>query len=155
MKTYGKTGIPRLRQTVLYPPDLQKYNFAGFYTSGYSVPRLIGQGSAGSYTGYHVIKYYNHDMRLLDLKGTTPSLILRFAEALLNYAEAKAEQGTITQSDLDISINKLRDRVGMPHMVMVNIPVDPRYADWGVSPFNHRNTAGKKGRVIRRGIPLR
>jgi hypothetical protein len=32
---------------------------------------------------------------------------LRFAEALLNYAEAKEELGTITQADLDASINLL------------------------------------------------
>jgi hypothetical protein len=57
---------------------------------------------------------------------------MRYGEALLNYAEAKAELGTITQADLDMSINLLRDRVGMPHMDL-NPPMDPRYADWGVS----------------------
>ncbi len=41
-------------------------------------------------------------------------IILRYAEVLLNYAEAKAELGILTQSDLDKSINLLRDRVGMP-----------------------------------------
>lgn len=38
----------------------------------------------------------------------------RFGEILLIYAEAKAELGELTQSDLDISINKLRVRSGMP-----------------------------------------
>jgi starch-binding outer membrane protein, SusD/RagB family len=33
---------------------------------------------------------------------------------------------------LDISINKLRARVGMPNMTL-NPPMDPRYASWGVS----------------------
>ena len=32
---------------------------------------------------------------------------------LLNYAEAKAELGTLEQGDLDISINLLRDRAGI------------------------------------------
>src|SRR5690606_20487842 len=38
-------------------------------------------------------------------------------------------------SDLDISINLLRDRVGMVHMDLSNIPIDPRYTDEGVSPL--------------------
>ena len=39
--------------------------------------------------------------------------VIRYAEVLLNYAEAKAELGTLTQSDLDRSVNLLRGRVGM------------------------------------------
>lgn len=127
---------PRLRQTVLHPDDLEKYDLGGLYTQGIgNVPVLIGQAGPVSYTGYHQIKYYNRKQHILDTKGLTPSLILRFGEALLNYAEAKAELGTITQEDLDVSINKLRDRVGMPHIELNNVPVDPRYVDWGVSPL--------------------
>ena len=37
---------------------------------------------------------------------------------MLNYAEALADAGTLTQADLDMSVNKLRDRVGMPHLNM-------------------------------------
>jgi hypothetical protein len=58
---------------------------------------------------------------------------MRFAEALLTYAEAKAELGTITQSDIDLSINKLRSRIGMPALVMNNITVDPNWPDYGYS----------------------
>jgi hypothetical protein len=60
---------------------------------------------------------------------------LRFAEALLNFAEAKAELGTLTQGDLDKSINLLRDRVAMPHMDLANIPVDSRYISWHPDPL--------------------
>lgn len=42
--------------------------------------------------------------------------VIRYAEVLLNYAEAKAELGTITQDDLDRSVNLIRARVGMPDM---------------------------------------
>lgn len=42
--------------------------------------------------------------------------VFRFAEVLLNYAEAKAELGTLTQNDIDISIKRLRDRVEMPNL---------------------------------------
>jgi hypothetical protein len=62
----------------------------------------------------------------------TPAITLRFGEALLNYAEAVAELGAVTQTDLDRSINKLRDRVAMPHLTL-NPPMDPRYANDGVS----------------------
>ena len=35
--------------------------------------------------------------------------IFRYAEVLLNYAEAKAERGTLTQADLDLSIFPIRN----------------------------------------------
>jgi hypothetical protein len=41
--------------------------------------------------------------------------IYRYAEILLNYAEAKAELGELTTDDIEKTINKLRDRVKMPH----------------------------------------
>ncbi|MCD7851488.1 MAG: RagB/SusD family nutrient uptake outer membrane protein [Parabacteroides sp.] len=40
--------------------------------------------------------------------------IIRYAEILLMYAEAKAELGVLTQADLDKSVNLLRDRAGVP-----------------------------------------
>lgn len=52
--------------------------------------------------------------------------VFRFAEIYLIYAEAQAERSnyTLTQEDLDISINKLRDRVGMPHLKL-GVTKDP------------------------------
>jgi starch-binding outer membrane protein, SusD/RagB family len=45
----------------------------------------------------------------------TDQILLRSAEVLLNYAEAVYElNGSISDSELDLSINKLRNRVGMP-----------------------------------------
>ena len=84
-------------------------------------------------TGYHIIKVYENNAAYATYNvSTTPAIILRLGEALLNYAEAKAELGDIQQSDLDMSINLLRDRVGMPHMTM-DVPMDPRHANDGVS----------------------
>ena len=57
-------------------------------------------------------------------KNTVDDFIFRYAETLLSYAEAKAELGECTQDVLDISINKIRDRVSMPHLV-VNVVADP------------------------------
>ena len=51
--------------------------------------------------------------------------VYRLGEAYLIYAEAKAELGTFSQEDADISINKLRDRAGMPHMKVASLTVDP------------------------------
>ncbi|WP_051113236.1 RagB/SusD family nutrient uptake outer membrane protein [Lunatimonas lonarensis] len=124
---------PRLRQTILHPADAAFYKYHN--ADGLPYPRLAGQpGGRTSSTGYHVIKHYNADDMIGKAfdTGEFPALILRFGEVLLNYAEAKAELGTITQADLDASINKLRDRVGMPHLTL-NPPMDPRYANDGVS----------------------
>ena len=133
-----KNRDPRLRQTVLHPDDVEYYNYGNFGELGLKIPRLVGMVTTGSWvsvTGYHQVKHVNQEQNQNFHNGYTPSVILRFGEALLNYAEAKAELGTLTQDDLDISINLLRDRVGMVHMDLNNIPVDPRYVDDGVSPL--------------------
>lgn len=127
---------PRMRQTVLHPEEVAKYRF--HRDDGREYPRLVGMaGGRRSNTGYHVIKNYNAADQIGKsfAQGESAAIILRFAEALLVYAEAQAELGSISQGDLDMSINKLRDRVGMPHLELDNIPVDPVYAALGVSPI--------------------
>ena len=52
-------------------------------------------------------------------------IIFRAAEVMLNYAEALADAGTLTQEDLDLSVNKLRDRVGMPHLSLADANANP------------------------------
>ena len=52
---------------------------------------------------------------------------MRYAEVLLNFAEAKAELGSITQDDINQSINLLRTRVGMPGLVIADIQTDPNW----------------------------
>ncbi|PHN04489.1 RagB/SusD family nutrient uptake outer membrane protein [Flavilitoribacter nigricans] len=126
---------PRLRQTILHPDDVLKYGYGNFDTRPY--PRLRGmEGGQTIETGYHIIKVFDPGTAYATYNtSNTPAITLRYGEALLNYAEAMAELGTITQDDLDLSINALRDRVGMPHLDMNNVPVDPRYVDDGVSPL--------------------
>ena len=126
---------PRLRQTILHPDDQPIYKYGNHDFSVVRYPRLQGMTSAGvkSYTGYHIIKVYDNDPAFATYNtSTTPAIILRYAEALLNYAEAKAELGTISQADLDMSINLLRDRVAMPHLTLTP-PMDPRHAAEGIS----------------------
>lgn len=117
---------PRLRQTVWHPEDL--WIFDGTVSPPLGMPY---------WTGYRNIKFWNQDQQGRAYGSMDQAAItLRYAEVLLNYAEAKAELGTITQNDLDISINKLRDRVAMPHLDIGNVPVDPKYVGvWHSDPL--------------------
>ncbi|EJX02428.1 lipoprotein [gut metagenome] len=55
----------------------------------------------------------------------------RYAETLLINAEAKAELGTITDADLDKTVNKLRVRVGMPKLKKEVGFKDDNWPQWG------------------------
>lgn len=126
---------PRLRQSILHPADQAIYRYGNHDFSAAFYPVIQGATRQGikSYTGYHIIKVYENAAAFATYNtSTTPAIMLRFAEALLNYAEAKAELGTISQANLDMSINLLRDRVGMPHLDL-NPPMDPRHAAEGIS----------------------
>ncbi len=83
-------------------------------------------GEANTTTGYQIQKgaLPNKQLQQADFGSTTAAIIFRYAEVLLNYAEAKAEQSTINQDDLDKSINLLRRRVGMPDLVIGDIAHD-------------------------------
>jgi hypothetical protein len=124
---------PRLRQTILHPDDVLRWHYNQDDTAR-DYPRIKGmEGGIISNTGYHVIKVYELEgAHAAYGAGETPAIMMRYAETLLNYAEAMAELGTITQADLDISVNLIRDRVGMPHLT-TSPQMDPRYANEGVS----------------------
>ncbi|WP_020571552.1 RagB/SusD family nutrient uptake outer membrane protein [Neolewinella persica] len=123
----------RLRQCVLNPEDQALYEYSN--DAGNTYPRLEGQsgGRNRSNTGYHVVKHWNAaDEQAPRNQHTASPPCLRLAEVLLNFAEAKAELGTLTEADLDASINLLRTRVNMPPMPL-NPMMDPRYANDGIS----------------------
>lgn len=67
-----------------------------------------------STSGYMSHKFMNESIRNLpDGSGslnTTDAPVMRLGEVLINYAEAAAELGDLTQEDLDRSINVLRAR---------------------------------------------
>lgn len=72
--------------------------------------------------------------------------VFRLAEAYLIFAEAKAELNILTQEDVDKSINILRDRVGMPHLVLEGLTVDPfliseKYGYRHIASLNPSNMA--------------
>ena len=97
-------------------------------TPGYT---RVGQSAVASVdfestmTGYQPVKGLNNP----NMDGSSQSykdmILFRLGEVLLNYAEAKAELGTITQTDINNSINLLRSRVGMPTLVMADANANP------------------------------
>lgn len=128
---------PRLAQTIFLPGDDVTVR-DGNVVKSFERPDLAESSFFINTTGYQIekghrpVKYTDADFNDSD----NASIIFRYAEALLNYAEAKAELGTITQPDLDKSINKLRDRVGMPHMILstINTWNDPAWDFPTLSP---------------------
>lgn len=76
-------------------------------------------------TGYRVIKALSTRDQWVSNGGYADFILFRYAEALLIYAEAKAELGTLTQADLDRSVNLLRARAGMPNMNMAAANASP------------------------------
>ncbi|WP_345949666.1 RagB/SusD family nutrient uptake outer membrane protein [Mucilaginibacter sp. PAMB04274] len=87
--------------------------------------RLPGKVGNYSTSGYSTLKFLNEDIK--DLTNGNSSLndtqapVIRLGEVLINYAEACAELGTLTQTDLDNSVNKLRKRanINMPNLQVV------------------------------------
>lgn len=105
-----------------------------------------------SVTGYQPIKFVQNpddsggNVDRND-RSTCDIPVYRLAEVMLNYAEAKAELGTLTQDDLDISINKIRDRVDMPHLKLASANANP---DWYLSSadYGFTNVSGANKGVI-------
>lgn len=136
-----KDRDPRLAQSIITP---------GFMFVGETVS--VGQNLTFSTTGYNPTKYVTtvehngYDKSDIDL------IIFRAAEVYLNYAEAKAElsSGGITQNDLDISINRLRDRVGMPHLNLTDANANPdpflKNKKWG--GYQNVATGGNEGVIL-------
>ena len=67
-----------------------------------------------SYTGYHPIKWSVDDVAMDGGALNTNAVhLFRYAEVLLNYAEAKAELGQLTDADWAATVGALRARAGI------------------------------------------
>ncbi|MGM9741581.1 MAG: RagB/SusD family nutrient uptake outer membrane protein [Candidatus Cryptobacteroides sp.] len=116
---------PRLGQTIRIPGYARITESGGAYS--YSETKQ-GVDPVVTLTGYQMAKFVMPDNnQALDKfdKSYNDLAIFRLAEVYLNYAEAKAEYGNITQDDIDRSINLLRDRVGMPHLSVAEANANP------------------------------
>jgi hypothetical protein len=93
-------------------------------------------GESNCTSGYQVQKgaLPNKAQQQSNFGSTTAVIIYRYAEVLLNFVEAKAELGNLTQEDVDKTINLLRDRVNMPHLKLNNITPDPNWEFPDLSP---------------------
>ncbi|NKI27587.1 RagB/SusD family nutrient uptake outer membrane protein [Arenibacter sp. 6A1] len=110
---------PRLAQTIMSP---------GFVKADSKEPYRMKL----SLGGYVQTKFFPSNEDGITWNGSYNDLpIFRYAEILLINAEALAELGTLAQTDLDKSINILRNRVQMPPLNMgtANAGIDPVLAD--------------------------
>lgn len=108
-----KNRDPRLQQTVLCPNYIQKGE------------TIVTANDLTAYCGYRPIKFVGTKDHDGAAKSTSDWPLMRAAEVYLNYAEAKAELGTLKQEDLDISINKIRERAKMPDLNLTDANSNP------------------------------
>ena len=108
-----KNRDPRMEQT-LHGPSYVAYQGKGHEMMTFD----------RNLSGYRVIKFISSTDHENATTSTTDYPLLRYAEVLLNYAEAKAELGTLTADDLAKTINVIRARVGMPGLTAVPTEAD-------------------------------
>lgn len=100
-----KNRDTRLSQTIRTP---------GFtrITGGQTIP--TAPNYAYAITGYHTSKFTLDDTQFDNVDVCDNNVIVfRYAETLLNYAEAKAELGTLTDEDWAKTVGVLRARAGI------------------------------------------
>ena len=136
-----KDRDPRLAQSIRTP---------GYKRIG--AKRVQGPDLGVTITGYQPIKFVQDTTASggqIDRndRSTCDMPVFRYAEVLLNYAEAKAELGTLTQDDLTISVNEIRNRVEMPALNMAEANKNP---DWYLSSeeYGYPNVTGANKGVI-------
>lgn len=146
---------PRLTQTICKPGEyvtIYQGGVVDLEQNGITYPNLTYNASGAAMTGYRVIKHWMGDPEEENrtTNGIQAAIEFRYAELLLMYAEAKYElNGTLSQSDVDLTINALRERAGFDFekyptakLTVGQEPADPRlekiYADkldYTVSPL--------------------
>ncbi|NQD71430.1 RagB/SusD family nutrient uptake outer membrane protein [Sphingobacterium shayense] len=132
-----KNRDPRLMQTVATPDQAWKIAANG-ETQNWSViyNTLNSNTDLNAPTGYVIQKGYDPQVIYhVQQYEETPSILFRYAEVLLNYIEAKAELGIANQGDIDKTIKPLRERSGMPNLVIDAIVSDPNWQFKELSPL--------------------
>ena len=112
--------------------------------------KVLAPDYGSSSTGYQVAKFVM-DSTLAEVNRVDKSYndmpVYRLGEIYLIYAEALAEYGSITQDDLDISINLLRKRVGMPNLSLSEANAKP-CTYMSSEAYGYRNVSGTNKGVI-------
>ncbi len=121
---------PRLSQTVCTPGQILRPD-----QGGYTLPPLVASGYHQNTTGYSLLKHVQIDYTGnldAEFKGATPAIQFRYADVLLNYAEALAElDGAKNANEIIAALQPLRDRAGMPA-----VDFDREYNQSPDYPFN-------------------
>jgi len=109
-------------QTMLFPDEVkgrdgrlqQLIRMGDYKRINGGVPVAAPPVFSYTYTGYQPIKWTLDDAYYEQgVTGDNPIPIIRYAEVLLNLAEAKAELGTLTDADWAKTIGALRQRAGI------------------------------------------
>ncbi|PHQ29562.1 RagB/SusD family nutrient uptake outer membrane protein [Leeuwenhoekiella nanhaiensis] len=101
---------PRFEATVVHDGAQFRGREIQLYEGG-----LEGQSSAFMTTGYFLRKFHNEDLVIYSQSSDQDWIFIRYAEVLLNYAEAQNEATGPDQSVYD-AINQIRNRAGMPDL---------------------------------------
>lgn len=125
---------PRMEQTVQCPGYTQKGS------------TTVKKNLISSLTGYQMIKFVSTSSFGGSATGVSDWALFRSAEVMLNYAEAKAELGTLTQADLDMSINKIRARAKMPNLDMQTANASPD--TWLSSYYTNVTQSDNTGAIL-------
>jgi len=132
-KWTDRTG---LQYTVVIHPD-------GTPTPGKPSDKYTGAGTAQTPTGYYYRKYADPSPAAYIGGGWESNLnlpLIRFADVLLMYAEAKNELQQMNSSIWDLSIRKLRQRAGFDDTgEALNLPAGDQ-ASWRELIRNERRT---------------
>ena len=134
----GNDCDPRLTQVIWIPGQTMWDNSAGKVV--FAKPSLEKSGENKNYTGFQLNKGVDpKDPTAGGALGfstacETGAVVFRYAEALLNYAEAQAEMGKTV--DYVNSLDKLRARAGMPNFTVQADANRSKYADFGYSLTN-------------------
>lgn len=126
-KTVGGTVVPDTAMSIRKMLEIRDKRLAETIDTALC---YVGRGftrfgtgmSMTSSTGYGVSKYDNQSLENMYRNQTSANFthapIFWLAQIYLQYAEACAELGNITQNDLDISVNKLKIRAGLPALTV-------------------------------------
>ena len=105
------------------------------------VPVVAPPNLEQAYTGYQIIKgCYDERFPYDDeSRNENAHLIFRYAEVLLNKAEALAELGTMTAADWTATIGAIRSRAGITGPTLSQLPTeaDPYMVDFYQGKFTN------------------
>jgi hypothetical protein len=113
-----KNRDPRFYQTILYNGAPYRGDTVWTYTPGGKDSKDGPSNWNTSKTGYYLKKFMDDNLPIenpWDVAGTQPWIYFRYAEILLNYAEAENEAAGPDGSVYD-AINQVRARAGMPDL---------------------------------------